>query len=64
MVGWTEDPLREITERVADCLAQTGYAFVEDDKVEALAVTLRAFLRTAGVPVREPDASDEAAGQQ
>ncbi|WP_412743361.1 hypothetical protein [Krasilnikovia sp. MM14-A1004] len=45
------DPLIEIAEQVAFCFAERGYAFVEDDKVEALADTLRSFLKAAGIPV-------------
>ncbi|WP_412748807.1 hypothetical protein [Krasilnikovia sp. M28-CT-15] len=46
-----KDPLMDIAEQVADWLADRGYAFVEDDKLPALADTLRAFLRTAGIAV-------------
>ncbi|RZU51741.1 hypothetical protein EV385_3574 [Krasilnikovia cinnamomea] len=45
------DPLIEIAEKVAFCFSERGYAFVEDDKVEALADTLGSFLKTAGIPV-------------
>ena len=51
------DALRRIAERVADCIADTGYAFVEDDKVEGLAATLGSFLTVAGIPVHPRQAS-------
>ncbi|WP_412748168.1 hypothetical protein [Krasilnikovia sp. M28-CT-15] len=47
------DPLIDIAEQVAFCFSERGYAFVEDDKVEALADTLRSFLKTAGIPVHD-----------
>jgi hypothetical protein len=45
------DPLWRVADRVADCLSEHGYAFVEDDKLEALAAVLRSFLTAAGIPV-------------
>ncbi|BFU46603.1 hypothetical protein [Krasilnikovia sp. MM14-A1004] len=47
------DPMMEIAEQVTYCFAERGYAFVEDDKVAALADTLRAFLKTGGVAVSD-----------
>jgi hypothetical protein len=44
--------LRRVAEQVADALSADGYAFVEDDKIEALAVTLRQFLAAAGIRAR------------
>ena len=42
-------PLRRIAEQVADCFAASGYAFVEDDKIDGLAVTLGSFLTSTGI---------------
>ena len=56
MIAQVDDPLLWIAGRVADCFSKYGYAFVEDDKVETLAATLRTFLTEAGIPV---NASDE-----
>jgi hypothetical protein len=47
--------LRQIAEQVADCFADSGYAFVEEDKIEGLAATLGSFLCSAGIPVNPPD---------
>jgi hypothetical protein len=44
----TEQDLRRLAERVADALAQQG-VFVEDDTIDGLAATLRAFVVTAGL---------------
>ena len=44
--------LRRVAEQVADALSADGYAFVEDDKIEALAMTLRQFLAAAGIRAR------------
>ncbi|BFU44096.1 hypothetical protein [Krasilnikovia sp. MM14-A1004] len=43
-------PLRRIAEQVADCLAESGHAFVEDDKIDGLAAVLGSFLVVAGIP--------------
>lgn len=45
------ETLRHIAEQVADCFSACGYAFVEDDKLEALAATLQSFLAVVGIPV-------------
>jgi hypothetical protein len=50
------DPLWRVADRVADCLSEHGYAFVEDDKLEALAAVLRSFLTAAGIPVNAGEA--------
>lgn len=47
----TGDPLRRIAEQVADCFAECGYAFVEDDKIDGLAAVLRSFLTAAAIPI-------------
>jgi hypothetical protein len=51
MVAQIDDPLRHVAGRVADCLSMSGYAFVEDDKVETLAEVLQTFLTVTGIPV-------------
>lgn len=45
------DVLRLTAELVADRLAETGYAFVEDDQIERLTATLRTFVTAAGIAV-------------
>jgi len=54
------DSLWHIAEQVADCFAYSGYAFVEDDKIDGLAATLGSFLTVAGIPVNPPDIVDPA----
>jgi hypothetical protein len=44
------DLLWRIAEQVADCFADSGYAFVEEDKIEELAAVLGSFLSLAGIP--------------
>lgn len=51
MTVQSTDPMLIIADAVTDSLSQCGYAFVEDDMVEALADTLKSFLKTAGVSV-------------
>jgi hypothetical protein len=51
------DTLWRAAEQVADCLAERGYAFVEDDQLDTLAAALRSFLTETGVPVNAVDAS-------
>ena len=61
MIAQVDDPLVRIAERVADCFSKSGYAFVEDDKVEPLAAALRTFLIVEGIPVNtinEPTVGD------
>jgi hypothetical protein len=49
-----ESPLMSIAGATADNLVGSGYApSFGDDKVEALAETLSAFLKAAGIPVDE-----------
>jgi len=52
--------LRHIADQVADCFADSGYAFVEEDKIDGLMATLGSFLTVAGIPVSPSDASDSA----
>lgn len=49
------NPMQRITQQVADCFSANGYAFVEDDKLEALAAALTSFLADAGIPVNPAD---------
>ena len=49
-----KDPLHRIAEQVADCFADSGYAFVEQDKIDGLAVMLNSFLTVAGIPTNPP----------
>ncbi|MDT5042691.1 MAG: HTH-type transcriptional regulator / antitoxin HipB [Actinoplanes sp.] len=49
-----KDPLHRIAEQVADCFADSGYAFIEQDKTDGLAVMLNSFLTVAGIPVNPP----------
>jgi hypothetical protein len=51
------DPMLIIADSVTDSLSQCGYAFVEDDKVEALADTLKSFLKAAGIPAHPEEAA-------
>jgi hypothetical protein len=52
------DRLHQIAEQVANCFAESGYAFVEDDKLEGLAALLGSFLTVAGIPINPLDPSD------
>ncbi|GAB3813077.1 hypothetical protein ACFOX0_20775 [Micromonospora zhanjiangensis] len=49
-----QDPLHQIAERVADCIADSGYAFVEQDNIDELAVALNSFLTEAGIQTHPP----------
>lgn len=49
------DPLHWIAERVADCFAESGCAFVEEEKIPGLAAVLGSFLTVAGIPVNTDD---------
>ena len=51
MAPRTDDVLLEIAAQVADCISQRGYAFIEDDDLDALAETLRSFLDNADIQV-------------
>lgn len=50
------DPLHRIAEQDADCFADSGYAFVTEDKIDGLAAVLGSFLAVAGIPVNPPGA--------
>ena len=59
MVAQIDDPLMRVAAQVADSLSTAGYAFVEDDRIEALAAFLQTFLTVAGIPVNNPaDSAD------
>ncbi|MFG1988409.1 hypothetical protein ACGFJ7_00310 [Actinoplanes sp. NPDC048988] len=45
------EPIWRIAGQVADCFSESGYAFVEDDKLEALSADLTSFLSEAEIPV-------------
>ncbi|GAA2714792.1 hypothetical protein [Actinoplanes palleronii] len=46
--------LDRMAEAIADLMADHGFAFIENDKLPALAVTLQGFLETAGLPINPP----------
>ena len=50
MMAPQADPMMAVAEAVSDLIGDIGFAFVEDDHLQALADTLRAFLQTAGIP--------------
>ncbi|WP_030442900.1 hypothetical protein [Actinoplanes subtropicus] len=58
------DPMRRITQQVADCFSASGYAFVEDDKLEALAAVLTSFLADAEIPVNGRYNAEGCAGRR
>jgi hypothetical protein len=43
------DPIMGIAERVTYCFSESGYAFIEDDQVEALADALTSQAGTAAI---------------
>ncbi|MEV4279911.1 hypothetical protein [Actinoplanes xinjiangensis] len=50
-----DDRMMQLAERVADALAEAGLVFIEDDKLDALALILRAFLIAADLPLDPED---------
>ncbi|MBG0568164.1 hypothetical protein [Actinoplanes aureus] len=58
MIDGSEVSIRAIADLVADCLSERGYAFVEEDKIDALAATLEAFLLTAGIPTNASEVGE------
>jgi hypothetical protein len=46
-----DDPIVQIADSVADLMAGNGYAFVEEDRREELAIALQSFLDSAGIIV-------------
>jgi hypothetical protein len=48
------DTLQQIAARVADCFSESGYAFIEDNMIDSLAVLLGSFLTVADIPVNTP----------
>ena len=52
MTARQSDPIMQIAEKVTYCFSESGYAFIEDDQVEALADALTRFLQTARIPTR------------
>lgn len=45
------DPILAVADRVADTIANCGYAYVEEEHLNGLAAALRSFLSSAGIPV-------------
>jgi len=54
----SHDRIHQIAEQVANCFAESGYAFIEDDKIEGLAALLGSFLTVAGIPINPLGTSD------
>ena len=54
-----DDPLHLIAEQVADYFTYSGYAFVEEDRIDGLAAVLGSFLTVAGIPANPPDTDDQ-----
>jgi len=48
-----------VATRVANYLADRGYAFVEDDQLDGLDEVLTAFLLRAGIPVQAASDGEE-----
>jgi hypothetical protein len=46
-----DDPIVQIADSVADLMAGNGYAFVEGEQREDLAIVLQSFLDSAGIAV-------------
>jgi hypothetical protein len=46
-----DDPIVAIANKVADMITYSGYAYVEDEHLNELAVALRSFLNSAGIAV-------------
>jgi hypothetical protein len=53
----TEQDIRDVAERCADSMVKYCGVFVEDDMIDGLAATLKAYLITAGPPAVEPGQS-------
>lgn len=51
-----DDPLWRSAARVADCLSECGYAFIEDDQLADLVNLLREFIQARGFPSSDDDA--------
>ncbi len=51
MSGRERDPIYRIAEQVADYFRYSGYAFVEEGKIDGLAAMLQSFLAVADIPV-------------
>jgi|tagenome__1003787_1003787.scaffolds.fasta_scaffold20036812_2 hypothetical protein len=57
MTALHADPMMDVASAVSALFGDTGYAFVEDDQLDALADTLKAFLKTAGIPTDDARAA-------
>ena len=53
-----DDPIVQIADSVADLMADKGYAFVEEEQREDLAIALQSFLQSAGITVNPERARD------
>ena len=51
------DPMIDIAQAIASLFGHIGFAFVEDQHLEALAGALRAFFEATGIPVDEDRAA-------
>lgn len=52
------DPVMCVARSVSATMAGVGFAFVVDDRLEALADTLKAFFKTTGIPTHEARAAE------
>ena len=64
MMVESHEPLQRIAAQVANCFAESGYAFIEDDQLDGLVVQLEAFLAVAGIAVNPPGANDRTSGDE
>jgi hypothetical protein len=53
-----DDPIVQIADSVADLMAVNGYAFVEEELREELAIALQSFLDSAGITVDPGNSRD------
>jgi len=54
----SEDPLISLASAISDLFGEIGFAYLDDEKVEALADTLRAFFKAAEISIDEARASE------
>jgi hypothetical protein len=58
------DPMIDVAQAVSGLFGVIGFAFVEDQHIEVLAATLRAFFRSADIPIHEDRAAAYYGGLQ
>lgn len=58
MTGSRTDPMIDIAQAIANMFGHIGFAFVEDQHLEALAGALRAFLEARKIPIDEDRAAE------